>query len=157
MSRINNTTAYPNLPTVPNNFKLFGYLPGGAKAGNTVDVGNLPGGDGAVASVNGQTGVVILTVAASGTEDLVFIGASQTLEIQIIADTVFTGADYTQGREIRCILSGDTVTRSLSFPAEWRFVGNIPTIIAADAVGVLSLYCRNSTASGVIAAYATEL
>ena len=92
----------------------------------------------------------------SGSSSLTFTDQRQIISVTISSDTVFTGSNYVEGREIRCIVIGDSVTRTLTFPTGWKFLGSQPSDIEANKIAVLSLYCRSNTESGVIACYAVN-
>jgi len=60
------------------------------------------------------------------------------------------------GREVRLRLVCDSTQRTLTFPADWKFVGTKPANIAASKVAVLSLAAFGTTNADVVAAFAVQ-
>lgn len=61
-----------------------------------------------------------------------------------------------EGRSVTAILVCDGSDRTLTFNAAWRFVGTKPATIAANKIGVLTLYARAAGDANIVAAYAVE-
>lgn len=60
------------------------------------------------------------------------------------------------GRGVTAILVCDGSLRTLAFNAGWRFVGAKPTDLAANKIGVLTLYARGVGDANIVAAYSVE-
>ena len=67
-----------------------------------------------------------------------------------------TGASYTAGKSITLRVVGDGSSRTLSFPANWKFVSFKPTSIAANKTGVLAVTSFGVTDGDAVAAWAVE-
>lgn len=96
------------------------------------------------------------TIPWASTMNLRFTTLPQRLSAIATSNAVFSGANFADGREIKMFISGDTITRSLSFDDNWKFVGTKPTEIAANKAAVFSLECITATASGVRCGWAVQ-
>jgi len=88
---------------------------------------------------------------------VIFNSGNGLVRILIENSLSFTGSGYVAGG-IKTIQIENTssTNRSLSFPADWIFVGDKPTEITANKVSILTLTSFSSSASGVVAAYIEE-
>lgn len=68
----------------------------------------------------------------------------------------FAGSNYTAGVTKTVIWSGGSSSRSVSFPAGWKFVSFKPSSIAANKTGVLAVTSFGNSESDVVAAWAVE-
>lgn len=86
-----------------------------------------------------------------------FNSGTGLVRLLINASFSFTGSGYIAGglKTIQ-IYNTSSSNRSISFPADWIFVGNKPSEISAGKRSILSLTSFSSSASGVIAAYIEE-
>ncbi|MBD1876247.1 hypothetical protein H6F75_22430 [Nodosilinea sp. FACHB-131] len=81
-------------------------------------------------------------------------GTHQT--ISLTGNIAFTSSNRGTGRQVVIRLLCDATQRTLSFPADWRFLGSKPANIAALKVGVLSLTFFGENDSDGIAAWGVE-
>lgn len=65
-------------------------------------------------------------------------------------------SNLANGREVRLRLVCDGTQRALTFPTDWRFVGEKPANIAASKVAILSLATFGTANADVVAAYAVQ-
>lgn len=93
--------------------------------------------------------------AATTTID--FASASQVRSLAVSSGITFSATGYANGRNQQVILVNGASSRTLVFPAGWRFIGPKPASIASSKIGVLSLLCRGSTEAEVLATYAEEI
>lgn len=75
-----------------------------------------------------------------------------SLSGNVTFSTTNRGAPKTVTIKIIC----DGTTRTLTFPADWVFVGDKPTQIAANKVGALTVTCFGSAETDLVAAYAEQ-
>lgn len=68
----------------------------------------------------------------------------------------FTGSLYSPGRSVTVRVVAGASQRTLTFPADWKFVSFKPSVIAANKVGVLATTSFGSSESDVVAAWAVE-
>ena len=74
------------------------------------------------------------------------------LETRAIAgDVNFTASNYTAGAKKTIYLEGDTVQRSLTFPAAWNFVGEKPEAIGVSKKNFLDLNSFGTSESTTVA------
>lgn len=91
--------------------------------------------------------------ALSGTSPAItFLGTPQSRTIQLTGNTTFTGSGYAQGRKYILIVTGDSSTRTLSWPG-WTWMGTAPTSLDSGKVLTVELLCSGSAAANVIARY----
>jgi len=70
---------------------------------------------------------------------------------------VVTGSDYTEGATKTVRFVGGTAVASLSFPAEWTFVGSAAgTALGTAVTAVVTATSFGTAASDVVAAFAEE-
>ena len=93
--------------------------------------------------------------AGSDTVALDFSGDSIVTR-SAAGNVTFTGANYTAGKSSTVRVVCDGSTRTLSFPAGWRWVSFEPSDIAANKAGVLTATCFGSSEADVVAAYSVE-
>lgn len=71
--------------------------------------------------------------------------------------TFGNASNKANGKEKIYILEADGSSRTLTFPASWRWPGDTkPTDIASGKLAVLSLYCYGTTEATIIASYSVE-
>lgn len=74
------------------------------------------------------------------------------LETRAVAgDVTFTASNYTAGAKKTVYLEGDTVQRSLTFPAAWNFIADKPSNIVANAKNILDLNSFGTSESTTVA------
>ena len=71
----------------------------------------------------------------------------------VTGDVVFTASNYSAGANKTIYLQGDSVRRSLSFPQNWSFIGDIPIAIGANNKNSLDIKCFGTTESDVLAVW----
>lgn len=76
--------------------------------------------------------------------------------ISISATTDFSAANYAAGKSITVLVTCDSTSRSLTFPAGWVFVGAKPTSIAASKKGILTVTSFGTTEANCVAAWAVQ-
>lgn len=98
----------------------------------------------------------ISALTYASTLDLAFTAAPQRRSLALTGNITFTGSGYGDGREMIVFIAGDTVTRTLAFPSNWKFIGPKPTELAANKSAVLSLQCISGADTGCFAAWRAE-
>jgi hypothetical protein len=69
----------------------------------------------------------------------------------VAGDVVFTGSNYSAGATKKFYLEGDTVQRTLTFPAAWNFITDKPTAIGANKKNLLDLNSFGTSESTTVA------
>jgi hypothetical protein len=95
------------------------------------------------------------TITFAGTTNINFNNPGMQT-VTLAGNIIFTNSGLAAGRSKAIRIIGDSLTRTLSFPA-WTFVGAKPTTLGADKKAFLNLVCFGTTASSVIASYAVEV
>ena len=99
-------------------------------------------------SVAGGGGLLTLD---SDTINVDFNDSSSLYTRSVAGDVTFTGSDYTAGATKKVYLQGDTVKRSLTFPAGWTFLNAKPTAIGANKKNMLDLNSFGASESTTVA------
>ena len=76
--------------------------------------------------------------------------------ISLTGNLTFTTSNRAAGRIVVLRLICDATQRNLTFPADWKFIGTIPSNIAASKTGILTLTFFGSTDADCIAAYGVQ-
>jgi hypothetical protein len=95
------------------------------------------------------------TVVSSDTVNLSF-DKDRVLTRTVTGNVTFTGSNYTGGRSVSVRVVGDGSSRTLSFPADWKFVSFKPTELPAGKTGILGVTSFGSSAADAVAAWAEE-
>jgi hypothetical protein len=104
-----------------------------------------------VDSVNTNT----ISYAATVNLDLAALtGVFRT--ISLTGNLTFTTSNRATGRRVTLRLIADASTRTLTFPAGWKFVGTKPANIAANKVGMLTLMLFGTADTDGVAAWGVE-
>ena len=69
----------------------------------------------------------------------------------VAGDVTFTASNYSAGAKKTIYLEGDTVQRTLTFPAAWNFITDKPTAIGASKKNVLDLNSFGTSESTTVA------
>lgn len=114
--------------------------------------------DDVVSSIQ-QNGGTQSTIAYATTVSIDF---GQVDPVQIIALTgniTFSNASNKAVAKSKIIiLTAGASTRTLVFPASWIFLDEVaPTSLAANKIGILSLYCKGTAETDVIVSYSAQL
>ena len=96
------------------------------------------------------------SLQTTGTVDVDFSGATLRVQGPLTGDTTYTGSEYSAGNLITIRVTNGSTERTLSFPTGWTFVGEKPTIIAADKIAILTLTSFGTTESDCVAAWAVQ-
>jgi hypothetical protein len=99
-------------------------------------------------SVAGGGGLLTLD---SDTINVDFNDSSSLYTRSVSGDVTFTGSDYTAGATKKIYLQGDTVQRTLTFPAGWTFLNDKPTAIGANRKNMLDLNSFGTSESTTVA------
>lgn len=94
--------------------------------------------------------------STASTETLDFSTGEEIVRSTRAGTLAFSGSNYTAGVTKTVIWSGGSSSRSVSFPAGWKFVSFKPTTLAANKIGVLSVAAYGTAESDVVAAWAVE-
>lgn len=105
----------------------------------------------------GQVEFTPTTLETTGTVEIDFSESTYRTQAALTGNITYTGNNYLNGRSVTIRVINGTTERALIFPAAWRFLGDKPTNIAANKIGVLTLASFGSTESDVVAAWAVEL
>lgn len=118
------------------------------------DTKELRMGDGATP---GGIGVLnSLWSALSGTSPaLTFEPRYKAHTLALTGNTVFTASGYAQGYCISLFLTGDSSSRTLSFPS-WTWLEGAPASLDASKKMRIDLVCTGSAAGDVFATYAVQ-
>lgn len=128
---------------------------------------------GAVSSVNGETGVVVLDaadvgaapttrtvgtgLATTGTVNLDMAAVHGTIQtITLTGDPTFTTSNRAAGREVTLVLAAGGSTRTLTWPS-WLAIGAaLPTSLASGKTLVVTVTFVDSTDAAAVAAAAVQ-
>jgi hypothetical protein len=97
------------------------------------------------------------TIAYAGTVNLdmaTLIGVFRT--ISLTGNLTFTTSNRATGRSVTLRLISDASTRTLTFPAGWKFMGTRPANIAANKVGMLTVLFFGTADTDAVAAWGVE-
>ena len=76
--------------------------------------------------------------------------------ISLTGDLTFTSSNRAAGRMVVIRLIADASDRTLTFPADWKFLGTKPASIAASKTGVLSLTFFGTADADCVAAWGVQ-
>ena len=134
----------------------------------------VDGVDGVGVIVGGTTGQVLAKASATDYDtewvdvavgpqpantiasDNIALDFSDGVELEqraVTGDITFTASNYSSGANKTIYLQGDSVRRSLSFPQNWSFIGDIPIAIGANNKNSLDIKCFGTTESDVLAVW----
>ena len=132
----------------------------------------VDGVDGVGVIVGGTTGQVLAKASATDYDtewvdvavgpqpantiasDNIALDFSDGVELEqraVTGDVTFTASNYTSGVKKTIYLEGDTVQRSLTFPANWNFITDTPTAIGANKKNLLDLNSFGTSESTTVA------
>lgn len=125
--------------------------------GNFDDVGtsDLPARTTTAAGVLPATSYAAITYAATVNLDLAALDG-QYRTISLTGDLTFTASNRAAGRTTVIRIIADASQRTLTFPADWKFLGTKPANIAASKTGVLSLTFFGTADSDCVAAWGVQ-
>lgn len=103
-----------------------------------------------------ENAALAFETAGSNTIDLNFSDDRMVTRL-LDGNATFTGSNYTQAKSITVRIQCDGTERDLAFPADWKFVSYKPSAISAGKTAILTASCFGSSASEVVAAWATEV
>lgn len=107
------------------------------------------------AGLSPATSFSTVTYASGITLDFAALdGQYRTLSLS--GAVTFSGSNLATGRTAVLRLLPGASGRTLTFPADWVFLGTKPATIAASKTGVLSLTAFGSTDADVVVAYAVQ-
>jgi hypothetical protein len=96
-----------------------------------------------------------ITYAASiGLDFAARAGAIWT--VSLTGNLTFTGSNYALGKVFSIRLICDGTLRTLTFPANWKFVGARPVNIAATRTALFTCQCFGTTEADVVVGYAVQ-
>lgn len=105
------------------------------------------------------TGQVVFTpetLGTTGTVNIDFNESTYRTQAALTGNITYTGSNYSNGRSVTIRVINGSTQRTLTFPSEWRFLGDKPANIAENKIGVLTLASFGASASDVVAAWAVE-
>jgi len=94
------------------------------------------------------------TLTYDATTDVDF-GLAGCRTLSLTGDVTLTTSNRAASRTVLLRIIADGSTRTLAFPS-WKWIGAMPTEIAASKTGVLSLTCFGTADTDVVAAFAVE-
>lgn len=150
-------------------FGDINFLESAAKGGDPMDSGTallrlrlVSGGAVLIPGTLGVTGAVtalnivltqtVLTYAATTDIDFDLAGLRT---LALTGNVTFTTSNRGSGKTVTIKILCDATPRTFTFPA-WKWVGTVPTGIAANKTGILSVSGFGSADTDVVAAYAVE-
>jgi hypothetical protein len=80
----------------------------------------------------------------------------QRSNLFLTGNCIFTGENYGDQKSYQLFLAADGVTRTVSFPSGWVFVGTKPINLIANKKAVFSLECTHPNETGVFCAWAYQ-
>lgn len=93
---------------------------------------------------------------AASTITLNFSGAIYQI-LSLTNDTTFTNANQQGGSAIACKVTAPSTNVSLTFPANWSFLGNgVPATITSNKVGIISITAFGANPSDIVAVWAVQ-
>lgn len=95
------------------------------------------------------------TLTYSATPAIDFAG-DQFKTISLTGDATFSSSNLGAVRSVTVRIVCDGSERTLGFPADWTFVGAKPATIAANKVGILTVFAYGNADTDVVAAYSVE-
>lgn len=95
------------------------------------------------------------TEAISTVSNISLVGP-EIKTITLSGNVSFDFTDIEVGRSLTIFVEGDSVERTVDFATGIRFSGPIPTVLAANKFGVLSVVALGTTVSGIRAIWAVE-
>jgi hypothetical protein len=84
------------------------------------------------------------------------IAGSPVQTLALTGNVTFTTSNRAAAKSIQVIVTADASQRTLTFPANWVWLGTKPANIAANKTGMLSIYCRGTAESDIIAAWGVQ-
>jgi hypothetical protein len=112
------------------------------------------------------TGAQIKTYVDSANTNTITYGATVDLDmatligvfrtISLTGDLELTTSNRASGRSVTLRLIADASTRTLTFPAGWKFMGTKPANIAANKVGMLTVLFFGTADTDAVAAWGVE-
>jgi hypothetical protein len=141
------------------------FVPAGGTAGQVftkssgtdydADWGDLPARTTTAAGTLPATSYAAITYAASVALDLAVLDG-QYRTISLTGDLTLTTSNLATGRTVVIRIIADASQRTLTFPADWKFLGTKPANIAASKTGVLSLTFFGTLDSDCVAAWGVQ-
>lgn len=107
------------------------------------------------AGLTPATSYAAITYAASVALDLSALDG-QYRTISLTGDLTLTTSNRATGRTAVIRIIADASQRTLTFPADWKFLGTKPANIAASKTGVLSLTFFGTADSDCVAAWGVQ-
>jgi hypothetical protein len=101
------------------------------------------------------TSYAAITYATSVALDLSALGG-QYRTISLTGDLTLTTSNLATGRTVVIRIIADASQRTLTFPADWKFLGIKPANIAASKTGVLSLTSFGTADADCVAAWGVQ-
>ncbi len=97
------------------------------------------------------------TLAYAATTDIDLDSAATFRTVTLAGNITFTTSNRAAARSRTIRIIGDGSSRTLTFPAGWKFVGGTaPTALASSKVGVLAITAFGTADTDIVAAYAVE-
>lgn len=121
-------------------------------AGAYTVVANIKGATGATGP-EGSFAHSVLTYAA--TTNIDFDGDDYR-SLTLTGNVTFTTSNRGAPKSITIRIIGDASDRTLTFPGGWKWYGDMPSALAANKEGILSVTCFGSNEADVRAAYASQ-
>lgn len=107
------------------------------------------------AGVLPATSFAAITYGATVNIDMAAVDG-QYRTISLTGDLTFTSSNRAAGRMVVIRLIADASDRTLTFPADWKFLGTKPASIAASKTGVLSLTFFGTADADCVAAWGVQ-
>jgi hypothetical protein len=100
----------------------------------------------------------VTTVSNPGTYNFDFSSGTGLFDISTNAAITFTGSNYKAGAiKTARIVNSTASNKTMTFPANWKFVGIKPTTLKASKTGILTITSFTTEDTGCVAAYVEEL
>lgn len=116
---------------------------------------DLPARTTTAAGVLPATSYAAITYATTVNLDLAALDG-QYRTISLTGDLTLTASNLAAGRTTVIRIIADASQRTLTFPADWKFLGTKPANIAASKTGVLSLTFFGTADSDCVAAWGVQ-
>jgi hypothetical protein len=112
------------------------------------------------------TGVQVKTYVDTANINTITYGATVNLDmaaligvfrtISLTGNLTFTTSNRATGQSVTLRLIADASTRTLTFPAGWKFMGTKPANIAANKTGMLTVLFFGTADTDAVAAWGVE-
>ena len=106
-------------------------------------------------NVSGGFSTLTQGTLSGTTPAITFTDSEQELDWTMTGNSTPTASGYAARRKVQIFITGDTSTRTFTWPA-WTWMGGSPASSTANKKMRIALECRGATAASVFATYAEQ-